>query len=130
MDGGRFGEVFAFVDVNFCGGDSAAVDLFYLEGGVEIEGGGCLVEDGGIEAGIDEGAEKHVTTDTGKAVEVSDAHGGIVSCAAQEEGWSGGVWGKISCDEKVQIGIDCSRSRFHRTPGPRFECAPCAVSRT
>ncbi len=77
-----FGQLCAFVDLNFCGGDSAAVDFFYLEGGVEIEGGGGLVEDGGIEAGVDEGSEKHVTTDAGEAVEVGDAHGGIVSWAA------------------------------------------------
>ena len=98
MDVGFFGEVCAFVDVNFCGGDSAAVDLFYLEGGVEIQGGGGLVEDGGIEAGVDEGSEEHVTTDAGEAVEVGDAHGGIVSWAAGNEGEvlrrpSAGSWG-------------------------------------
>ena len=83
---GVFGEVCAFVDVNFGGGDSAAVDLFDLEGGVEIQGGGGLVEDGGVEAGVDEGSEEHVAADAGEAVEVGDAHGGIVSWAAGPRG--------------------------------------------
>src|SRR5882757_1051993 len=86
---GFFGEFCAFVDVNFCAGDSAAIDLFYLEAGVEIEGEGGLVEDRGIEAGVDEGSEEHVTTDAGEAVEVGDAHGGIVSWAAGREGCAG-----------------------------------------
>ena len=29
-----------------------------------------------IEAGVEEGSEKHVATDAGEAVEVGDAHGG------------------------------------------------------
>ena len=71
-----FGELCAFVDVNFGGGDSAAVDLFYLQAGVEIQGGGGFVENGGIDARVYEGSEEHVTTDAGEAVEVGDAHGG------------------------------------------------------
>ena len=95
---GGFGEGCAFVDVNFGGGDSAAVDLFDLEGGVEIQGGGGLVEDGGIEAGVEEGSEEHVATDAGEAVEVGDAHGGIVSwvVGSEEEGFcagGAGLWG-------------------------------------
>src|SRR5258707_9271417 len=99
MAAGFFGEVFAFVDVNFGGGDSAAVDFFDLDGGVEIEGGGGLVEDGWIEAGVDEGSEKHVTTDAGEAVEVGDSHGVIVSWAAGQggrgfcAGLAAGSWG-------------------------------------
>ena len=78
-----FGEFCAFVDVNFGGGDSAAVYLFYLEGGVEIQGGGGPVEDGGIETGVDEGSEEHVAADAREAVEVGDSHEVIVS-------WVGG----------------------------------------
>ena len=81
-----FGELCSFVDVNLCGGDSAAVNFFYLEGGIEIQGGGGLVKDCGIEAGVDEGSEEHVTTDAGEAVEIGDAHGGIVSWVARSEG--------------------------------------------
>jgi hypothetical protein len=82
-DVGYFREFCAFVDVDFCGGDSAAVDFFYLERGVEVEGGGGLVEDSGIEAGVDEGTEEHVAADAREAVEIGDAHGVIVS-------WVGG----------------------------------------
>ena len=78
---GFFGQVCAFVDVNFCTGDSAAVDLFDLEAGVEVQGRCGLVEDGGIDAGVNEGSEKHVTADAGEAVEIGDAHGDIVSRA-------------------------------------------------
>lgn len=69
----------AFVDLNLCGRDTAAVDPFDFEGGVEIEGGSGLVEDLWIDSGVDEGSEKHVAGDAGEAVEVGDAHGGIVS---------------------------------------------------
>ena len=85
-----FGELCAFVDVNFGGGDSAAVDLFYLQAGVEIQGGGGLVEDGGIEAGVDEGSEEHVTTDAREAVEIGDAHGVIVSWVGGSGVWDAG----------------------------------------
>ena len=44
------------------------------------------MEDGGIEAGVDEGSEEHVATDAGEAVEVGDAHGVIVSWVAAAEG--------------------------------------------
>src|SRR5437899_2777882 len=50
------------------------------------QGGGGLVEDGGIEAGVDEGSEEHVAADAGEAVEVGDAHGVIVSWVAGAEG--------------------------------------------
>ena len=73
------GQFFAFVDVNFCGGDSAAVDFFYLQGGVEVQRGYGFVEDFGIEARVDDGSEKHVTTDAGEAVEIGEAHEVIVS---------------------------------------------------
>jgi hypothetical protein len=65
--------------VNFCGGDSAAVDLFDVEGGVEIQGGGGFVEDFWIDSGVDEGSEEHVAGDAGEAVEVGDTHEDIVS---------------------------------------------------
>ena len=74
-----FREPFAFVDVNLCGGDSAAVHFFYLEAGVEVQGSGGLMEDGGIDTGIDEGSEEHVTADACEAVEIGDTHGRIVS---------------------------------------------------
>ena len=65
--------------MDFGAGDAAAVDLFDLEGGSEVEGGGGVVEDLRVEAGVEEGSEEHVATDAGEAVEVGDAHGAIVS---------------------------------------------------
>ena len=62
--------------MDFGAGDAAAVDLFDLEGGAEVEGGGGVVEDLRVEAGVEEGSEEHVATDAGEAVEVGDAHGG------------------------------------------------------
>jgi hypothetical protein len=46
------------------------------------------------------------------------------------EGGSGEYRTKISCDEKVRIGIDCSRSRFHRFTGPSIERLPASFSLT
>ena len=68
-------------DVDAGRGDAAAVDFFDLEGGTEIEGGDGVVEDLGGESGVEESAEEHVSADAGKAVEIGDAHGVIVSCA-------------------------------------------------
>jgi hypothetical protein len=47
----------AFEDVNFGGGDSAAVYLLDLEGGTEVEGGGGFVEDLWVDSCVDEGSE-------------------------------------------------------------------------
>ena len=71
-----FGQLAAFEDVDFGAGDAAAVDFFDFEGRAEVEGGGGVVEDLRIEAGVEEGSEEHVATDAGEAVEVGDAHGG------------------------------------------------------
>ena len=60
-------------------GDAAAVYFFDLERGVEVQGGGGVVEDLRVDSGVDEGSEEHVATDAGEAVEVGDAHEGIVS---------------------------------------------------
>jgi hypothetical protein len=73
--GGCFGWLVAFEDVDFGAGDSAAVYSFDLEGGAEVERGGGVVEDGGVDAGVEDGSEEHVAADAGEAVEVGDAHG-------------------------------------------------------
>ncbi len=69
------GWIRAIENEDFCGRDSAAIDLLDLERRSEIEGGCGLMEDPGVQAGIEEGAEKHVSANAGKAVEVGDAHG-------------------------------------------------------
>jgi hypothetical protein len=73
--GGCFGQLVAFEDVDFGAGDSAAVYFLDLERGAEVEGGGGFVEDGGVDAGVEEGSEEHVAADAGEAIEVGDAHG-------------------------------------------------------
>jgi hypothetical protein len=47
---GGFGEVVAFVDVDFGGGDSAAIDFFDLERSVEVQRGGGFVQNFGIDS--------------------------------------------------------------------------------
>ena len=79
--------------MNFCGGDTAAVDLFDFEGGVEVECGYGFVEDFGIDSGVDEGSEKHVARDAGEAVEVGDSHEVIVSWGADWRSLGGRVNG-------------------------------------
>jgi len=88
-----FGGLCAFVDVDLRGGDSAAVDFFDLEGGVEIECSYGFVEGFGIDSRIDEGSEKHVAADAGEAVEVGDAHGIILSCSLRGPSLPGRVDG-------------------------------------
>ena len=50
------GEGFAFHDVDLGAGDAAAVDGLYVEGCAESEGAGCVVEDLGRDAGVEESA--------------------------------------------------------------------------
>jgi len=76
---GFFGGMGAVEDLDAGGGDAAAVGLFDLEGGAEVEGGGGVVEDLGVDSGVDEGCEEHVAADACEAVEVGDAHEAIVS---------------------------------------------------
>lgn len=80
-----FGQVFSIEDMNFGGGDSAAVYLFNFEGGAEVERGGGFVEELGIDPGVDECSEEHVSADAGEAVQIGDAHGAIVSRRSVEE---------------------------------------------
>ena len=74
-----FGQLVAYHDVDLGRGDAAAVDGMDAEGGSEAEGGGGLVEDGGIDPGVDESAQEHVSADAGKAVEIGDSHRVIVA---------------------------------------------------
>ena len=55
-------------DVDLGGGDAAAVYFFYAEGGPEVEGGGGFVEDVWGDSGVKEGAEEHVSGDSGETV--------------------------------------------------------------
>ena len=81
------GGVIAFVDVDFGGGYSAAIDLFDLESRVEMECGHCFLKDFGIRSCIEESSEEHVAADAGEAVEVGDTHGVIVSCSRLPVGY-------------------------------------------
>jgi hypothetical protein len=65
---GSFGELAVFEDVDFGAGDAAAVYGFDLEGCAQVEGGGGAVQDGGIDAGFEEGSEEHVSADASEAV--------------------------------------------------------------
>lgn len=83
--GAVLGELVADHDVHFGAGDAAAVDGVDAKGGSQAEGGGGVAEDGGVDAGVEECAEEHVTADAGKAIEVRDSHRVIV--ADGREGW-------------------------------------------
>ena len=75
----RLGEVAGFKNMDLGGCDSGAVDPFNLQGGVKTECGDRVVEDMRVEAGVDQGAEKHVAGDAGEAVEVGETHEVIVA---------------------------------------------------
>ncbi len=61
----------------FARADAAAVYGFKGERCAEIERRGGLLQQRGRDAGADEGAEQHVSTDAGEAFEIADAHGGF-----------------------------------------------------
>ncbi len=100
-----------FEDVDFGAGDAAAVDLFDFEGRAEVEGGGGVVEDLRVEAGVDEGSEEHVATDAGEAVEVGDAHGGYCFMV----GWRSLLRPRIVgfCWTRIRKGVEFRRFPFH-----------------
>jgi len=105
-----------FEDVDFGAGDAAAIDFFDREGGSEVEGGGGVVKDLRIEAGVEEGSEEHVTTDAGEAVEVGDAHGGYCFMVR----WRSLLRLQILLDERLK-GV-----KFRRFP---FLCFSGAIER-
>jgi hypothetical protein len=98
-----FGEVAVFEDVDLDGGDAAAVYRLDFEGGVEAEGGGGFVQDFGGDAGVDESAEEHVSSDSGKAVEISYAHlGWVLGCVGQPRAAAMAEAGSTSFMEPVR----------------------------
>jgi hypothetical protein len=62
------GEVTILEDVDLGCRDAAAIDLLNLQRGSDVEGGGGLPEDFKGDAGVDQGAEKHVACDSGEAI--------------------------------------------------------------
>ena len=50
---GGLGQLFAFVDVDFGGGNPAALDFFDLEGSVEFQRGGGFVQNFGIDSCVE-----------------------------------------------------------------------------
>jgi hypothetical protein len=74
------GKIFFSIGVNvdFGGGDAVAGDAGNFELGAEVEGGDGFFEKVGGDTGVEESAEKHVSADAGKAVEVGKAHGKTV----------------------------------------------------
>ncbi len=105
---GGFGGTAVFEHDDAGCGDSAAVDLFNLEGGVEIKGGGGFVQDVGTEAGIEESGEKHIAADSGEAVEVGNPHGGY--CFMARTGWCERVGLHKFRTDRERIGIKFARS--------------------
>jgi hypothetical protein len=59
----------------FAGADAAAVYRIEDEDCAEIEGRGRLLKERNGDAGVDQGAEEHVTAEAGEAFEIANAHG-------------------------------------------------------
>src|SRR3954470_19639084 len=76
-----FGLMTRLKDVDLGGGDAAAIGLLDGEGGFEVECFDGLMEDFGSDAGVDESPKEHIAANASEAVEIRDAHGGIVSWA-------------------------------------------------
>ena len=64
---------------DLCGGDAAAVYFFDLQRGSEVERSNGVVENLRGDSRVEQSAEEHVPTDAGKAVEIGDTHGPILS---------------------------------------------------
>lgn len=118
-----FGQVCAVEDVDFGGGDSAAVYFFDFEGRAEIEGGGGFVEDLGVYSGVDEGSEEHVATDAGEAVQIGDAHEGIVSWQRVES-----VTAEVRLKQRISERCCAGRGKVYTSGVPELIEAPVAHS--
>jgi hypothetical protein len=75
MSVGRVGILAADKDAGLAGGDATAVCGLEDEGCAEIERCSGLLEERGRDAGVDKGAEQHVSTEAGEAFEIANAHG-------------------------------------------------------
>ena len=62
------------VDVDFSGGDAVAGDAGNFQFCAEVEGCDGFFEERGGDTGVEESAEKHVSADAGKTIEVGKAH--------------------------------------------------------
>lgn len=69
-----FSRLAVLEDLYFDRGDSAAIDLAERERCIQIESFYRIVKNFSWNAGVDQCCKKHVATDAGKAVEISDAH--------------------------------------------------------
>jgi hypothetical protein len=73
----RVGIIAADQHACFSRADAAAIYRVEYEGCAEIEGRGGLLEERGRDAGVDQGAEQHVSTEPGKAFEIANTHDGL-----------------------------------------------------
>ena len=71
------GKVLAFKDVDLGAGDAASIHGFDVQRRAEVHGGCCILKDAGVDPGVNQGSEKHVSGDAGEAVEIGDAHAGL-----------------------------------------------------
>src|SRR5262249_43763253 len=65
-------------DINLCCGDAVAQDARSLEFRSDIQRPHGFAQEFGRDAGIDQGAEKHVAADSAETVEVGDSHGYVL----------------------------------------------------
>jgi hypothetical protein len=73
---GRVGIVTIDQHAGFARADAAAIYRIEDEGRGEIEGRGRLLQERGRDAGVDQGAEQHVSAKAGEAFEIADTHDG------------------------------------------------------
>ena len=72
---GRVGFVAIDQHASLARADAAAIYGIKGEGCAEVERGGGLLEERGRDAGVDQGAEEHVSAEAGEAFEIANAHG-------------------------------------------------------
>jgi hypothetical protein len=61
-------------NINFSRVDATAVNAVQIQTNAELKGIDGLLKDGDRHAGIDQCSEKHVSTDAGEAIQVSNLH--------------------------------------------------------
>ena len=71
---GRVGILAVDEDAGFARCDAASIYGIEDEGCAEMEGRGGLLEESGGDAGVDQGAEEHVSAEAGEAFEITNAH--------------------------------------------------------
>src|ERR1700733_9940662 len=114
----RVGIIAADQHARFSRADAATIYGIEDEGRAEIEGRGGLLEERGRDAGVDQGAEQHVSTEPGEAFEIANTHDGLSVIRISEGRFAPTEYAhptlRVGWGTRRRGRHDCASRRHHR----------------